>query len=713
MIKIDRSSVLEPELLATRGRREFEKLRAFYAANPQLRTQREPPKDLAFWTDKSVKAALVELFKGKCAFCESTVSGVGYAQVEHFRPKQRAAQLDGQVDPDHYWWLTYSWSNLYLICQLCNMAKATRFPVIGKRAEYNVEASIEQEQTLLLDPCRDNPDQSLDFSGDGTVRALDERGQITIDVYTLNRPQLVRLRRNHAKHVDLLSAECRRRMPANDWTENNLFAAVAAEVPDSPYMALTRCRVNKQAGVRRAIPVRHHLFSPSRGITEGDTARGAVWLSRIHIENFRALRRVSLEFPSDFSLVGNDTTVENTELTSQPWLMLLGENGVGKSSILKAIALALIPTAQRGRYAVESREWVSLGSRAKAGAIRLEFSSGAEPIELHFSRHSRKVVVKGHGPPVAVLGYGSTRLLPEPSPGASQRPERVRIENLFNPRAALHDAENWLSNKRSVGATEFNLIATSLKTLLSLGDDDQLTRQNRRLYARLHGATVPIRALSDGYQSVLALAMDIVLNLSKTTFDMEAVEALVLLDEIEAHLHPRWKIAIVTSLRKLFPRVRFIATTHDPLCVQGIRKGELHVMTRQGSDHRVQVDQFDVPPGLIADEILTGAWFGLNTTRDPETVSIMCEHGALLQETSRTRDQQKRFEYLDQQLRRRVLDYVGTAEEQVALRVAADVRAQEDSKRRPKAANHELLRAKIIEALRPERSAADSEAGDA
>jgi uncharacterized protein (TIGR02646 family) len=710
MIRIDRNLVPEPKFLATRGLRAFEQLRAFYAANPQLRTQKEPPKDFAFWTDKSVMGALVRLFNGKCAFCESTIGGVGHAQVEHFRPKRRAAQLDGKVDPDHYWWLTYSWSNLYLICQLCNTAKATRFPIVGKRAEYR--GSIEQERALLLDPCRDSPDKSLDFSADGTVRALDERGQTTIDVYTLNRPQLVKLRRGHAQHIDLLSADCRRRMSTNDWTENDLFAAVVAEVPDAPYMALTRCRVNKDAGVRRVTQVRSHFLPPPERIPKG-TPGGAIWLSKIHIDNFRALRRLSLEFPGNSSSTGYDTTVENTEFSSQPWIMLLGENGVGKSSVLKAIALALTPSAQRRKYDLTAREWVSLGSRATTGAVRLEFSSGADPIELHFSKHSRKVVVKGPLPPVSVLGYGSTRLLPEPSPNAAQRPERVRIENLFNPRAALHDCEKWLSNGRSVGAINFNLIATSLKALLSLGDDDQLTRRNRRLFARLHGTTVAIRALSDGYQSVLALAMDIMLNLSTATFDMEAVEALVLLDEIEAHLHPRWKIAIVTSLRKLFPRVRFITTTHDPLCVQGIRQGELHVMTRQGPAHEVHVDQFDVPPGSMADEILTGAWFGLNTTRDPETVLMMREHGALLQEATRTSDQQMRFEYLDRQLRQRILDYIGTAEEQVALRVAADVREQENSTRGSGAANPEILRAKIIEALRPERGAADSETDNA
>jgi predicted ATP-binding protein involved in virulence len=248
---------------------------------------------------------------------------------------------------------------------------------------------------------------------------------------------------------------------------------------------------------------------------------------------------------------------------------------------------------------------------------------------------------------------------------------------------------------------DFDLLATSLKALLTLSPEDSISRRSSRLIANVNGDRGPIRDLSDGYQSVLALAMDMMLNLSKASFDMEGVEGLVLLDELEVHLHPRWKIAIVGALRTLFPRVRFIATTHDPLCVQGIRKGELHIMTRQGADKDVKIEQFDVPAGARADQILTGAWFGVPTTRDPETVAMMREHSALLQRMNLSPAEQARLAWLDRQLRQRLDEYIGTEDEQIALQAAAQLRDENRVRTGAAgAAGAEELRTKVLEALR-------------
>jgi energy-coupling factor transporter ATP-binding protein EcfA2 len=129
--------------------------------------------------------------------------------------------------------------------------------------------------------------------------------------------------------------------------------------------------------------------------------------------------------------------------------MLLGENGVGKSSVLKAIALAMMPTSQLRRFGGDIADWVTRGSRSQSGMIRLEFTVGAQPLELHFSGKTGRVVRKGDFPNMAVLGYGATRLLPRPKDRAP-RPERVRVQNLFDARAPLRDAEPWIADMRRV-----------------------------------------------------------------------------------------------------------------------------------------------------------------------------------------------------------------------------------------------------------------------
>jgi hypothetical protein len=328
----------------------------------------------------------------------------------------------------------------------------------------------------------------------------------------------------------------------------------------------------------------------------------------------------------------------------------------------------------------------------------LQFTSHSEPLELHFSKRSSRIVVKGEMPDVPVLGYGSTRLLPPK--GRNPSHSRVRVRTLFDPRALLVDAEPWLASAKLVPRNDFNLLAISLKELLALGNEDEITRSKSRLRADVTGYDGPIRDLSDGYQSVLALAMDMMFHLSDKTFNMESVEGTVLIDEVETHLHPRWKARIVADLRRLFPRVRFIVTTHDPLCVQGLRPGELHLLARREDDNEVAIEQFDVKPGMRADQILTGAWFGVPSTRDPETQGIMQRHAALLQKTDRSPAEQREFDELDESLRERLTEYTGTEDEQLALKVAAEFRKEQRARLGKDAQlNTQSLRDKVRDAL--------------
>src|SRR5262249_13838491 len=77
-----------------------------------------------------------------CAFRETRVYPADFG-VDHFRPKSRALDLDGRVDPDHYWWLAYEWENLYPVCSFCNMSKhGAQLPftaVAGTSARHSVQ----------------------------------------------------------------------------------------------------------------------------------------------------------------------------------------------------------------------------------------------------------------------------------------------------------------------------------------------------------------------------------------------------------------------------------------------------------------------------------------------------------------------------------------------------------------------------------------------
>ena len=730
MIKVDRGKFAEPLQFAAAAAGALVELQA---AHEKLRTVKQSrlPFNEKVWRMLDLRQALLKVFSGCCAFCESPLSPGERNKVGLFRPRERAMQLDGTVSVEHYWWLAYRWENLYSICGECSSHKGSRFPVTGRRAQPHTEVS--NESAMLLDPCAEDPEPQLVFSEKGTVEGTTDRARITVDVFGLNRMSLVKRRRDVCGRVDSIGDAFLTDNDPEKWTEANFVQSVMMEAPDDwGFRALIRqqaVRHLERAQAQVAGAIAPAKSAPAAGVERRKRAtktpavkrvsyqpaktprayEGAIWLQRIEIENFKALRNFQLQFsapdatPSGFENANVDYAQDAPSVTageSQPWIMLLGENGVGKSTLLKAIAYALMPARQREMLAPDPRQWVTRGRGATSGSIRLHFTVGAEPLELQFSARSRRIVVKGDAPDMAVLGYGSTRLLP-PAASRLPRPESVRVQNLFNSRAPLRDAERWLASGKEVATPDFDLLATSLKMLLSLADEDAISRQRQRLFATVNNDHGPIRDLSDGYQSVLGLALDMMLNLSHATFDMEGVEGVVLLDELEVHLHPRWKIQVVSALRKLFPRVRFIATTHDPLCVQGLRKGELHIMTRQGEDKDVRIEQFDVPPGARADQILTGAWFGVPTTRDPETVAMMREHSALLQKQHKTLDDEFRFDFLDQQLRHRLDEYIGTEDEQIALQAAAEVRDENRARTGvPGQVSAADLRQKVREALR-------------
>jgi len=165
-----------------------------------------------------VRAALEALFHGKCAYCETKVTASSDWPVEHFRPKGRVAER-----PDHpgYYWLAYEWTNLYLSCTLCNErrrdrprwgdcrlagsgGKGDQFPLEDENRRAMAPGDdLRSEKPLLLDPCRDDPNEALSYNGLGEVVAIRDspRGLATIAVFHLDRRRLRDLRRSVVDEV--------------------------------------------------------------------------------------------------------------------------------------------------------------------------------------------------------------------------------------------------------------------------------------------------------------------------------------------------------------------------------------------------------------------------------------------------------------------------------------------------------------------------------
>ena len=98
---------------------------------------------------------------------------------------------------------------------------------------------------------------------------------------------------------------------------------------------------------------------------------------------------------------------------------------------------------------------------------------------------------------------------------------------------------------------------------------------------------------------------------------MENALGIVLIDEIGAHLHPRLRMQVVSRMRYIFPRIQFIASTHEPLCLRGLFENEVDRIRRiNGIVSQETIERS--PSSYRIDQLLTSEFFGLETTIDPE-----------------------------------------------------------------------------------------------
>jgi hypothetical protein len=650
MRRVLRDRVREPEVL--RGSATLEAkfaLAKHYRLPEEDRHRRRPPVNEKLLSSREVADALSEVFIAKCGYCESPLSGSGFGDVTHHRPIGSAAGIrDTPQDapsPDHYGWLAYEWNNLFLTCPECNRAKRNFFPVRGPRALLRTTwKEVEStEQALLINPCRVDPRRHVTFGMDGRVIPRDEVGSVTIDTLHLDRENLVRAREQKflgcldsllklhngpdeqsrlrgelddsapfagAARIavfDLLVDWChsvglakpRFRTVAEDAAR---LAAVSTDVQWASLGALARARPSELDPRVRPMVLGDQI---GRVVRNQDAPRTSL-LTSIHIKNFKGVRELRLSVAQ-----------RKPEDVGVPCMMLLGENSTGKSSTLQAIALALMGEKFRARVGGEAEDFVPREDsgwqidETSNSEVTLEFDTG-EPIRLGIDAGSKEFVGASDAQ-FMLFAYGSRRFFDQE---LRRKQPASSLKSLFDPFTKIQHPGPWL---QKLNDSEFDAVARAIRPILSLQEEDRIGRDAAgRLFVRAHGRDTPLDRLSDGYRSLLAMVLDIMRGLLDEWGDLYSAWGIVLIDEIETHLHPRWKMHIVAALRQAMPNVQFIATTHDPLCLRGMRTGEVQVLVRN-EDHRIEaLSGLPDVRGLRAEQLLTSEYFGLSSTADPE-----------------------------------------------------------------------------------------------
>lgn len=690
----------------------------------------------------SAKDDLFRLFCGKCAYCETPLGENG-GDVNLYRPRSGARNADGSVDPLHYYWLAYEWENTLISCPSCSRAKGPRFPVSGSRVRVDSRefADLQTEHALLLDPCQDTPPNHLTCDITGLLKALDARGQTTIELLNLNRRELVEARQAvwnaTAQHVtqavfeegrNLGAVLSRIRETLQDRTQPYLLAHASAawhvleETGPLPWTLLEEARqilrhtlpanwgppvptFGSDSGPASPAPALPHAPAPAPetpltiqapGTNEPPVAskadysievddeqakaeyfRTAKRIEHFTIRNFKAIEEISLPFP-------------NPEAGRESWLMLLGENGCGKSSILQALALALMGQDHANSLGLDARRFVRRHPDVTEGQVVVNVS-GVGEVTLHFSLDSPDFRVTPADPKVLLLGYGATRLLPKAARRQSSEQRAIRILNLFDPTAPLADIETWLLDRSRVSDERLVAIAFDLSRLLMLPADLRVCRDDDQIDLEYDGGRRALRDMSDGFQSIVALVGDIAMGVEGWWSSLREAEGIVLLDEIEVHLHPTWKISIVERLRETCPMLNFIVTTHDPLCLKGLRPEEVVVLRRDqetGVDVVTEIPRID---HLRSDELLSSFLFGLPSTRGQGTSVAIARYAALLGKEARSNAEEQDLVTLRASLSEELSDAVTPMQRVIQERVLASISPETLGNMEPATASPERL----------------------
>jgi len=408
--------------------------------------------------------------------------------------------------------------------------------------------------------------------------------------------------------------------------------------------------------------------------------------------------------------------------------LILGENAAGKSSILEAIALALAPVESREALKLDERELVLSPDHfgevnvppKDVATVTLDLIEGARS-------HTKKICIGARGSKaplgqsdeeVPVFAYGAFRKYGSNGRAGSRA---SHIRNLFDA-ADLENPERWLLG---LSDDRFAMVTRALRTIFSIEDEfEVISRDKERKQCFLVTAVddnhhpiavVPLRMASSGFRSVLAMMCDVMRGLMNRRFyrDFESLNTargVVLIDEIEAHLHPRWKISIIGALRQALPQMTFILTTHDPLCLRGMAAREVVVVRRtrlsQGTTAgglKTIVEVFEGLPSTSmyrVEQLLTSDLFQLNSTDDPDLDMQLTRIADLLSGGELDSDERRAVEMFKRDIACSMP--VGTSEAQRIVQEAVAEYLQERAKLQVERMSERRVQVKrrIIDALR-------------
>ena len=344
-------------------------------------------------------------------------------------------------------------------------------------------------------------------------------------------------------------------------------------------------------------------------------------IEALHLRDLGPFRDTTIEFPAGLDPLRADVH------------LLIGENGTGKTTILRALSAAFDASAhedlarrfttEEGLVAVRwSRGVVGVGRRR--GRVERPLPASFGGMTLHDLAHTG-VHFGSEGDRASLPLRASASSHQHPGLFAAGAPELVAISFAAGRSTASTGVEGtrpftsnplqcWLSGGQGRNSTEVSqwLINTRVRASTARDDGDLAEAESferhlksvesalTKMVGRPAAIRVPARTLDaqleidgqrtaldllpDGMRALLAWVADVAMRLERiqapADVPIEQREFLLLLDEVEVHLHPRWQRRVLHTFQSLFPRAQVVASTHSPFVVNSVSDGFMHALHR-------------------------------------------------------------------------------------------------------------------------------------
>jgi predicted ATP-dependent endonuclease of OLD family len=388
-----------------------------------------------------------------------------------------------------------------------------------------------------------------------------------------------------------------------------------------------------------------------------------MFLKKIILKNFKGFDDLELSFEGEMGKVRKQT-------------LLLGQNGTGKSNVLKAIAIITSGGEAILDLLSNPDDWVKQGTkeavisatlvtkmkeernvlfRIPIGATRQDLlklnDDSLMELDKALIRTSRNYFV---------AGYGASRRHNSNAEFSSSK-ERFKISDrvasiytLFNSDAQLNSLSSWAMNLdyRS-GGTEINVIKNTLNYFLEGFKYHSIDKKNRTILFSEGKNLLKLESLSDGYQNMAAWVGDLLFRLTEIFNDYKSplkARGVLLIDEIDLHLHPRWQRKLLDFINTKLPNMQVIATTHSPLTAQQASEGELFALKKENGKVTL-VPFIGNPQALLLHQMLMSPVFGLETDESFEVQKQKEKYKVLKSKSNRTVKEKKELSIIGADLK--------------------------------------------------------------